>query len=433
MGPARFAAAGRAVTRKDHTIVTRFSRAGETVRAVHEDPFLLQQLPAQRPSLRIAVVTETYPPEVNGVAMTLGRMVAALQARNHQVQLIRPRQSAADAALVQGNLEEVLKPGVPIPRYDSLRVGLPVRQGLIRLWQGRRPDVIQVVTEGPLGWSALSAAHRLRIPAASEFHTNFHSYSSHYGVGWLKKPIAAYLRKFHNKGQVTMVPTRELQQAMLANGYRNVRVVARGVDTALFSPARRSDALRRSWGAVGDQPVAIYVGRLAPEKNLPVVLEAFAAMRHRNPAARLVLVGDGPERAALVRRYPEHVFAGMRTGADLAAHYASADVFLFASQTETFGNVTLEAMASGLAVVAYDYAAGREHIRSGATGLLANMGDSEAFVGLAADLVDTPLRMRRFGTAARAAAEKVSWEQVHDTLEGVLVGLVARAEIAFAG
>lgn len=402
------------------------------MRAVHEDPFLLQQLPARRPSLRVAVVTETYPPEVNGVAMTLGRMVAALQARNHQVQLIRPRQGATDAAVMQANLEEVLKRGVPIPRYDSLRVGLPARQGLIRLWQARRPDVVQVVTEGPLGWSALSAAHRLRIPAASEFHTNFHSYSRHYGVGWLKKPIAAYLRKFHNKAQVTMVPTRDMQDAMLATGYRNVRVVARGVDTELYSPARRSQALRESWGVRGDAPIALYVGRLAPEKNIPVVLEAFAAMRQRSPDARLVLVGDGPERASLERRYPEHVFAGMKIGEELATHYASADVFLFASVTETFGNVTLEAMASGLAVVAFDYAAAREHIRHGESGLLAPFGDAAAFVALAADLVRTPERFHPLGGAARSAAEAVSWEHVHDALERVLVGLVARAEIPFA-
>jgi hypothetical protein len=153
---------------------------------VHEDAFLLQQLPAPRPSLRVAVVTETYPPEVNGVAMTMGRMVGGLQSRNHQVQLIRPRQHAADAAVTDGSLEEVLRPGVPIPKYDSLRLGLPARTGLTRLWQRRRPDVVHVATEGPLGWSAVAAAHRLGIPVASDFHTNFHSYSRHYGVGWLR-------------------------------------------------------------------------------------------------------------------------------------------------------------------------------------------------------------------------------------------------------
>jgi len=399
------------------------------VRAVLE-PVFPQQLPAQIPSLRVAVVTETYPPEVNGVAMTLGRMVSGLHARNHRIQLIRPRQGAADSAAMRENFEEVLKPGLPIPRYDSLRMGLPARQGLLELWQLRRPDVVQVATEGPLGWSAVSAAHRLRIPVASEFHTNFHSYSRHYGVGWLKKPISAYLRRFHNKSLVTMVPTQQMCDELTAGGYRNVRVVARGVDTRLFTPERRSAELRRSWGAGAADRVALVVGRLAPEKNLPVVLSAFAAMRRVNPDIKLVFVGDGPERGALERRFPEYVFAGMRTGEDLARHYASGDVFLFASLTETFGNVTLEAMASGLAVIAYDYAAARQHINNGESGLLAPVDQENEFIRLAEVVASDCVRMHELGRAARLCAERVDWEHVYDDLERVLVGLVAQARLA---
>lgn len=399
------------------------------MRAVLE-PVFPQQLPAQIPSLRVAVVTETYPPEVNGVAMTLGRMVSGLHARNHRIQLIRPRQGAADSAAMRENFEEVLKPGLPIPRYDSLRMGLPARQGLLELWQLRRPDVVQVATEGPLGWSAVSAAHRLRIPVASEFHTNFHSYSRHYGVGWLKKPISAYLRRFHNKSLVTMVPTQQMCDELTAGGYRNVRVVARGVDTRLFTPERRSAELRRSWGAGAADRVALVVGRLAPEKNLPVVLSAFAAMRRVNPDIKLVFVGDGPERGALERRFPEYVFAGMRTGEDLARHYASGDVFLFASLTETFGNVTLEAMASGLAVIAYDYAAARQHINNGESGLLAPVDQENEFIRLAEVVASDCVRMHELGRAARLCAERVDWEHVYDDLERVLVGLVAQARLA---
>jgi glycosyltransferase involved in cell wall biosynthesis len=361
--------------------------------------------------------------------MTLGRMVTALQARNHQVQLIRPRQGAADAAATRENFEEVLKPGLPIPRYDSLRMGLPARQGLLKLWRVKRPDVVQVATEGPLGWSAISAAHKLRIPVASDFHTNFHRYSRHYGVGWLQRPISAYLRKFHNKALVTMVPTQEMRDALTASGYRNVRVVARGVDTRLFSPAHRSGELRRSWGLGSDDLVALVVGRIAPEKNLPLVLSAFATMREEKPRMKLVFVGDGPDRTALERRFPEHIFAGMRTGEDLARHYASGDVFLFASLTETFGNVTLEAMASGLAVVAYDYAAARQHIRHEENGLLAPCDDERRFTHLSRMLASDPRRVRSLGLAARATAERVDWENVYDDLERVLMGLAAQVEL----
>jgi glycosyltransferase involved in cell wall biosynthesis len=386
----------------------------------------------ESPRLDVAVVTETYPPEVNGVAMTLGRMVSALRARSHRVQLVRPRQGRRDAAAVLDGFEEVLRPGVPIPRYEMLRLGLPARRSLLQLWRRARPDVVQVVTEGPLGWSAVSAARTLGIPVATDFHTNFHSYSGHYGVGWLRKPIAAYLRAFHNRAMVTLVPTREMQALLHGTGYRNVRVVSRGVDTVLFCPRRRSRALRGAWGAADEDTVFLYVGRLAPEKNLPLVFSAFDRVRARDPRAKLVLVGDGPLRAPLAARHPHVTFAGMRTGEDLAQHYASGDVFLFPSLTETFGNVTLEAMASGLAVVAYDYAAAREHIRDGVSGLLAAYGDAAAFEARAVELAGARERTAGLGAGARVTAVAVAWERVYDDLENVLASLAGRTGAAVA-
>lgn len=392
------------------------------------EALILDELPTTRRQLRLAVVTETYPPEVNGVAMTIGRMVGAMQARDHRVQLIRPRQSAQDEGAPQANLEQVLKPGVPIPHYATLRVGLPVKSSLIRLWREKRPDLVHVVTEGPLGWSALSAALKLGIPVTSDFHTNFHSYSRHYGWGWLKTPIASYLRKFHNRARLTLVPTEALREELIFDGYRHVEVVSRGVDTGLFSPTRRSAALRASWGAQPDQMVALYVGRIAPEKNLALLPRAYLALKQRFPDARLVLVGDGPLRANMARAMPDAVFAGMRTGADLAAHYASADVFLFPSLTETFGNVTLEAMASGLAVVAYDYAAARELIRHGQNGLLAAFDDSAEFERQVAQNLVDPSRIRSLGEAARQRAEMLDWEQIHTCFEQTLTGVVVEHE-----
>jgi glycosyltransferase involved in cell wall biosynthesis len=391
-----------------------------TMRAMDSGRITCVELPTARKTMRVAVVTETYPPEINGVAMTISRMVAGLQSRDHQIQLIRPRQNSGDFAASQSNFEEVLQRGVSIPRYDSLKIGLPAKQALIRLWSLKRPDVVHLVTEGPLGWSALAAAVKLRIPCSSDFHTNFHSYSKHYGVGWLKKPIVAYLRKFHNKADCTLVPTVAMYEDLIAHGYRNLRIVARGVDTRLFHPQRRSTELRRQWGAADGQPVILHVGRLAPEKNLPVLLKAYAAMMARCPSARLVLVGDGPERAALQAANPGFVFAGMRIGDDLATHYSSADIFLFPSITETFGNVTVEAMASGLAVVAYDYAAAAAHILHGSNGLVAKFNDAPQFVGLAAQLVNHADRIAELGRRARETAELVDWENVHESFENAL-------------
>lgn len=382
---------------------------------------VLQNFPAATRSLRIAMVTETYPPEINGVAMTMGRIVAGLQERGHTVQLIRPRQNASEQPAQQPHFEEVLQRGVPIPRYDALKLGLPAKQALSRLWAKQRPDIVHVVTEGPLGWSALSAAAKLRLPVATDFHTNFHSYSEHYGVGWLKKPITAYLRKFHNKAQRTLVPTASLRDELSALGLAKLQVVARGVDTRQFHPGRRSRELRASWGAGENDLVVSYVGRLAPEKNLPVVLQAFALMRELRPDAKLVLVGDGPERARLQRENPQVIFAGMRTGEDLAAHYASGDVFLFPSITETYGNVTIEAMASGLAVVAYDYASAREHIRHHMNGLLAPFNNSEDFMRLAAALAADNERIRELGARARTTTEKLDWSCIVAEFEQAMI------------
>ena len=382
--------------------------------------FVLQQ----PTSLRVAVVTETYPPEVNGVAMTLGRIVEALQRRRHHVQLIRPRQGVTDSAAQGPSLEEVLKPGIPIPRYDGLKIGLPDKGGLLQLWRLKRPDIVHIVTEGPLGWSALAAAVELKLPVSTGFHTNFHSYSKHYGMGFLNKPIATYLRKFHNRALATLVPTEGLRKELDSNGFENLHVVSRGVDTRLFSPLRRSLEMRQAWGAGEHGIVAMYVGRMAPEKNLPLAVRAFLAMHERNPQVQLVMVGDGPARASLAGRNPDVVFAGTRSGEDLATHYASADVFLFPSLTETFGNVTLEAMASGLAVVAYEYAGARQCMVHEESGLLAPFGDSNAFLGMAAGLMEDSGRLARLRLCARVAAERIGWESVVDRFESVLRSVI---------
>ena len=191
------------------------------------EPILIEQLPAARRSLRLAVVTETYPPEINGVALSLARFVDGLRKRHHDIQLIRPRQVAAEQPANGHGFAEVLTGGVPIPRYPNLKMGLPAKRALIKQWTLHRPDIVHIVTEGPLGWSALQAALKLKIPVCSDFRTNFHTYSLHYGIGWLKRPIVDYLRKFHNHTLITMVPTEHMRAELAASGFRNLRVVAR--------------------------------------------------------------------------------------------------------------------------------------------------------------------------------------------------------------
>lgn len=394
-----------------------------------DSELIVDHFPAAWRSMRIACVTETYPPEVNGVSLTVARMVEGLHRRNHDVQLVRPRQAAEADAESAGRFQEVLLKGLPIPRYPSLRMGVPSKRTLIQLWTHHRPDVVHIATEGPLGWSALQAALQLKLPVCSDFRTNFHTYSQHYGVGWLYKPIMAYLRKFHNRTLCTMVPTEALRRELAQAGFHNLAVVTRGVDTVQFGPAHRSEALRRSWGAGPDTLVVSCVGRLAREKNLELLLLAFEAIVREQPKARLLVVGTGPLRAELEARCPQAIFAGQRTGDDLAAHYASSDLFLFPSLSETFGNVTTEALASGLPIVAFDHAAAAQVIAADEQGVRVPFGDGEAFVSAAVALALDGPRRHRLGQAARERARELDWESIEQRFEGVLAGAIRQGAL----
>ena len=370
--------------------------------------------------LDIALITETYLPEVNGVAVTVARMVEGLLKRGNRIHMIRPRQSKNDVCNEQINYRETLVAGMAIPGYSALRIGFPAKGKLVRMWSEQRPDIVHIATEGPLGWSALAAARQLDIPVSTDFHTNFHCYAKHYRIGLFTRPMAAYLRNFHNKASCTIVPTDSLQRQLERDGYQNVIVVSRGVDGELFHPSKRSERLRESWGADEETPVVMLVSRLAPEKNLNVVIQAFEQMRKVHPLARLVMVGDGPARAELQLNNPHVIFAGMQTGEALAQHYASGDIFLYPSLTETYGNVTVESMASGLATVAFDYAAARQHIRHDLNGLLVPYEDTEAFIAQSKAIIADMGRVQRLRHAARHTMESQTWERIMGDLESVL-------------
>lgn len=385
-----------------------------------DSSIVLEEYPAIRPSMRIAVVTETWPPEVNGVAVTLAMLVQNLSLRNHDVQLIRPRQSKSDISMEDAGLEEVLMRGMPIPRYPQLKLGLPSKKTLIKTWTLRRPDVVHIATEGPLGWSALQAAKVLKLPVTSDFRTNFQSYSKHYGIGWLRKPIVAYLRKFHNATACTMVPTNELKRALAENGFLNLKVVARGVDTQLFNQCKRDSNLRSTWGASDQTKVLISVGRMAPEKNLEQVLNAFDALRWMNDKIKLVMVGDGPLREQYQQRFPDIIFPGMLSQKELSVYYASSDLFVFPSQTETFGNVTLEALASGIPVLAFDCAAARDWVSPGVNGWLVPEDRPEQFAAQAVDIFRTEGLLEKVTETTRQQQVHLDWSQIAEQVESVL-------------
>lgn len=398
------------------------------------------QIPLRpRRPLSLGIVTETWPPEVNGVARAVRLMVDGLIARGHHVGLIRPRQRADDSAApapgieASGRFREHLTRAITIPGYSQLQLGAAWPDDLQAIWRRSPPDLVHVVTEGPLGWAAVIAARRLGIPVSSDFHTNFHSYSRHYGVAILSSPVAALLRVLHNWCDCTMVPTGEMRRDLATLDFRRLAIVGRGIDTGLFCPERRSDALRRSWDCGPSDTVVLCVSRIAAEKNLDLFVHTTRAMRSLKPDLRVVMVGDGPELARLRKRCPEIIFTGMQTGEALAAHYASGDLFLFPSVTETFGNVTVEAMASGLAVLAYDYAAAREYIEDGVSGVLAPYDDAEAFITRARWMLQSPACLPALRAKARSRALEVSADRALDELEQVLLAVAERALVLPTG
>lgn len=365
------------------------------------------------------LVTETYPPEINGVALTVQSLHDGLRNLGHGVGLVRPARPGECA----GESPELLRvDGAPLPRYPGLRFGLPAGRALLRRWSLQRPDALYIATEGPLGWSALRAAKRLGIPVATGFHTRFDDYVGRYGAGFLSPWVFAWLRRFHNRADATLVPTRELASQLTKDGFRSARHLARAVDTTRFHPRHRSDALRAAWGLGAEDLALLHVGRLAPEKNLPLLLHSYAAIKAQRPSTRLVIVGDGPARASLEKAHPEVVFCGTQRGEALATHFASGDLFCFPSLSETFGNVTLEAMASGLPTVAFDYGAAHEHLVDGQHGAAVPFGDEPAFVRRCLDVaIDRDRNL--MGEKARAAVEGLSPDRVARDFAGLLIAL----------
>jgi glycosyltransferase involved in cell wall biosynthesis len=372
--------------------------------------------------MRIAIVSETFPPEINGVALTVAGLAQGLRDSGHTVQIVRPRQPEADDD-AGADAESILVRGARLPRYPGLQFGLPNARRLRQLWKGERPDAIYVATEGPLGYSALRAARSLGIPASTGFHTRFDDFARYYGFGFLTPVVFAYLRRFHRQGAATLVPTVELRDFLIDNKFGNVALLRRAVDTALFLPARRDEALRAQWGLRPNQLTLIYVGRIAPEKNLALAVRAFREIQKLHRDARYVFVGDGPARAALTAENPDFIFAGIQRGTELARHFASADLFVFPSLTETFGNVTLEALASGLPTVAFDYGAAREHLDADC-GRRVAFGDEEGFVRATIELVREDVMRPAIRARAAAAVATLDPATVSASFASLLGSLV---------
>ncbi|OJW20293.1 MAG: glycosyl transferase family 1 [Planctomycetales bacterium 71-10] len=364
--------------------------------------------------MRVTIVTETFPPQVNGVSRTLGELARRLEGRGDAVQVVYPdygdRPDRPHACRVRS---------ISLPFYKELRLPLPPFGRVHRAVDAFRPDVIHVATEAFLGLSLLRHASRRSIPVVSSFHTNFDQYSAHYGVGWARSLIWRYLRWFHNRTRETYVPSRTTIAQLEAKGFERLVLWPRGVDCTFFRPDRPArDAVRAAFGWTPEDVAIVYVGRIAPEKNIDYLADALAIVAERRPGVRILFVGDGPSREELEGRLGGvAAFAGYQVGDALADHYAAGDLFAFSSTTETFGNVVQEAMASGMPVVALRAGGVGEIVRDGETGtLLDEDAPPDAFARALIRLADRTDERRRMAQAARAYAESQSWDAIMDAL-----------------
>lgn len=373
-----------------------------------------------RPRLKIAIVTETWPPEINGVALSLLQLCKGLQQLGHKILLIRPEQRAACRDFSPN--KECLVKAQQIPKYANLQFGRPQYAKVSQAFSDFSPDVVHIVTEGPLGLAALYAAkaHHLRI--TSGFHSPFQDFSRFFDLAFLVKPIQHYLCWFHNNTQLTCIPSADTEAALRKFGVMcPLHIVGRGVDIQRFSPKHSASALREQWGVTEETTVMLYVGRLSPEKEIQLIIETFHVQRVQQKRVQLVIVGDGPDlnRLKQLQGADAAIFMGSLTGHDLAVAYASADVFVFASQVETFGNVVLEAMASGLPIVAYQYACAQQYVKQQQTGWLSPRGDLAQFIQ---HLMALPSRqqLKQMGLHAVDAIQHAGWQQPIQQLEQAL-------------
>ncbi|HET6231453.1 MAG TPA: glycosyltransferase family 1 protein [Longimicrobiaceae bacterium] len=363
--------------------------------------------------MKVAFFTESLFPHVDGVSRTLAQLFATLEARGVDFRVWSPFVPGPQVSWAR-RVRPV--PFLRFPLYPDYRVSLPFRHGAAAELREWRPDVVHVVSPTPMAGWALRWARRNGVPAVSSFHTHFVSYFPHYGVPWLQGAGWAVLRRFYRRCDVVYAPSHAIIRELAEHGIPGVKLWSRGIDLARFSPAFRDADLRRLAGADDATPVVLMVSRLVKEKDLADLVEMDAVLRSRGNDFRLVLVGDGPMRGELEAALPHAYFAGHQDGEALARWYASADVFVFPSTTETFGNVVLEAIASGLPAVVVDRGGPPDLVDAGETGWIARANDPADLAARVESLLRDPAARARMGSRARQVAGERDWSAINGRL-----------------
>lgn len=381
--------------------------------------------------MRIALFSEVYWPMVSGVGVTLVRLVEALEARGHVVRVYSPTYPLPTGT--PDRPEAHRSPSVPLFLYPDVQWAFPRQREIDADLALFRPDVVHVATEFALGRAGIRAAGHLGVPVIASAHTDYEKYARRYGVPFLINVGWVYLRWFYSHAQRVLVPSRFYERTLHSRGVRHTGLWTRGVDQALFNPARRSTAWRAGFGVGPDDLLVTYIGRLAVEKDLRRLLAAWRSLGERRGRAQLVLVGQGPLEAEIRQRAQRGVhLAGVRSGEALAEAYASADLFVFPSPTETFGNSLLEAMASGVASLAVRAGGVLDYAEHGENAWLAEPQDSGALKAALLRLMEDRGLRERLARGGLATAASRSWDAIYSQLEADYARAATRRRVVHA-
>lgn len=364
--------------------------------------------------LRVAYFTESIPPLTDGVSRTYDRLFHHLDSRRVRFRVYAPVTPPAAASWARRVRRS---PSFQIPFYDMYRVSFPASEWEKEL-DAFRPDLLHAAAPTPAGFFALRYANQRGVPCVTAYHTHFASYFKYYGVGPLEGLGWGFLRRFHNAGAATFVPSTGVMRDLDRKGFRRLRYWGRGVETSRFSPERRDEKLRAAWGARDGEPLVLFVGRMVREKDLDVLAASTASLRAKGRRFGLVMVGEGPYRKSLQRRMPWAVWLGRLEGEALSAAYASCDLFAFPSTTETLGNVIQEAFASGLPAVVARCGGPAGLVRDGWNGFTARPWDRDDFAVALDRLLEDPALRASCARGALDSVQNRTWEQVHDALLG---------------
>jgi glycosyltransferase involved in cell wall biosynthesis len=363
--------------------------------------------------LRVALFTGNYNHIKDGVSLTLNRLVKYLESQNIPVLVFGP---SIENPVIDHNGELVVTPSIPmvVSGRDEYRIALRFPDYARERLEEFKPTLVHVATPDGLGYKALKWAQQNQVQLVSSYHTHFTSYFQYYGLEPIEFFAWRYFNWFYSQCTHTYVPSQSMIDELADHGIdKGMKVWARGVNTALFSPEKRDMDFRRSVGFKDDETVVTFVSRLVWEKELRTFVESVKNVQAKNPKVRAMIVGDGPARAEVEELLPEAHFTGFVNGEELARAYASSDVFLFPSHTETFGNVTLEAMASGLPCLVADAIGSKSLVDDGVNGRWAKKQSIRDFTDKLEWIIADKDRMKELGEASRRMSLNYEWDKIN--------------------